>query len=468
MFYNTKLFILFINTILFLLYQNNISCLSEDDDNQTLIFVFKLFSNGIITPKTNKSFIDVLQQKWSNSSELTNIGIRQIYLLGINDHKNYSNFISDTFNPKEILINSSNISYTIQSAYAYLQGIYPPGTGQKFYNRNISKELFPNYKNIKNKSCFDNLINSINEENHSIQSGVNIAPIYIFDKYEFQIINNENCPNYIEIKNKNEEKNKEKFKNQIYEKFNEEGYGNLFREYFNKTEEFFQEPKNLMLYLNTYILDYLIKGNDTSLNFNDTDFEFDEFYELAMNLTHDYYLNFEYEEEKLYNIISSPILNSLVYYSDLRIEYFEEGNNNKTNSKRPKFVVFSREISDLYALKKYLNKKLNISIDSHTNFSSSINFEVYSNDTYIINILYDGKIVGQVEYQEFKDIIEILDKKKIEDFCNSKDNNNIDIKKIYTNYNIYLIWTFWIIITIGLLSIFLNIKSYNGLTNKIY
>jgi hypothetical protein len=472
MFYIKKLFILFINTILLLLfYQNNISCLSNDE--KKLIFVLKLFSNGIITPET-KNYVDVFQNYWPHSSELTNIGIRQIYLLGINDkylYHNDSKLISDTFNPKEILIKSSNISYTIQSAYAYLHGIYPPGKGQNFQNGNISSYLFSNFKNLNPKDTIkiNETINALNIYNTAIQSGVNIAPVYIFDKYEFQFNNNENCPHYVEMKTKSEENNKENFIAQIYNEFNN-SYGDLFRNYFNKSEEFFQEPKNLMLYLKTYVLDYLIKGNDSSLSFNkNKSFTFDHLYNLSMNLIHEYYLNFEYDEEILYQITSSPILNSLFHYSDLRIEYIKDGKKDKIDSNIPKFVVYSGEISDLYALKKYLNETLYVEINDYTNFSSSINFEVYvENNVNKINISYDGNLVLNEKYEDFKNKISLLSEENITKFCKTSDNNDNEIKKKYTNYNVYLIWIFWIIIIIGLFSIFLKIKSYNELTNKIY
>ena len=134
MVYKTKLILLFIKSfLLILLNSNNIFCLGVD--NETLLFVLELFSNGLTTPKiTNDKNQDVLGEIWLYDKELSNIGFRQQYLLGINDKNKYKNFINPYFNPKEILIKSLNISNNIQSAYAHLHGIYPPPNGQKLNN----------------------------------------------------------------------------------------------------------------------------------------------------------------------------------------------------------------------------------------------------------------------------------------------------------------------------------------------
>ena len=198
MVFNTKLVLFFIKSfLLIILFSTKIICLDEEE--QRKIFVLEVFSNGITSSKTNKNNQDVLGETWLNSEELTNMGIRQQYLLGINDKALYKNFIDDTFNLKDILIKSLNISYNIQSAYSHLHGIYKPQNGQKLQNE-FDTRFFLNFNNLN--EIEQEKINDINNNSNysAVLSGVNIVPVHIFD---FDINNNEKCPNYFQLKKNN-------------------------------------------------------------------------------------------------------------------------------------------------------------------------------------------------------------------------------------------------------------------------
>lgn len=70
----------------------------------------------------------------------TESGNRQHYLSGLRQRRIYiedKKFLSDTFNPKEFLIMSTDFNRTIMSAYSEIKGLYP------FYT---SKNLTANEK----------------------------------------------------------------------------------------------------------------------------------------------------------------------------------------------------------------------------------------------------------------------------------------------------------------------------------
>ena len=466
MVYKTKLILLFIKSfLLILLNSNNIFC--SDDVNETLLFVLELFSNGLTTSIiTNDKNQDVLGEIWLYNQELSNIGFRQQYLLGINDKNKYENFINPYFNPKEILIKSLNISNNIQSAYAHLHGIYPPPNGQKL-NNNFSNSFFLNYKNLNenDQKEINNKINNLNLNYSAIEKGINLVPVNIFD---FELNNNNKCPNYVQLKKNNIEKNKEKFKSIIYNNFMKR-FGDIFLKTFNKNDSFFQNPDNLILFLKTFIIDYLINGNIKSLE--NENFNFTQFYEFAVDSMAKYTLNIEFdydnnEEENLISIItSSPILNSLFYYSDLRIDYHKNHKTKKLDSERPKFVLYSVDNDTLIAIKSLLNFTFNIDFENNFDFSSSINFEVYNKDeSYKINISYDGEIMENIDYEEFKNISKYLwNESKIKNFCKEKDKNKVFDKK---QFNFNIIWTIWSIIAIILIILFINNRLYVNYSNK--
>ena len=464
MVFNTKLVLFFIKSfLLIILFSYKIICLDEEE--QRKIFVLEVFSNGITSSKTNKNNQDVLGETWLNSEELTNMGIRQQYLLGINDKALYKNFIDETFNLKDILIKSLNNSYNIQSAYSHLHGIYNNKSGQKLQNEfNIS--YFLNYNNL-NGDERKKIDEKITESNNSaVLSGVNIVPVHIFD---FDINNKEKCPNYFQLKKNNIEKNTEKFKNIIYKKFNE-NYEKIFLEAFNKNESFFQNPDNLMLYFNTFIIDYISNRNITSLK-NFEYFNFQNFSEFAKEMIQKYIINieFDYDYNENENLIStlksSSILKSLLNYADLRIDYDRNSKTNKKDSKRPKFVLFSVGNEELNALQIILNQHLGIELKNMTNFSSSINFEVIKeNNEYEINIFYNGEFMENLNYEDFKNnFTNLWDEDKIKNFCNEKD---VDKYLKENKYNMNIIFIFWSISAIILVFIIFSNRFYVNYLNK--
>ena len=466
MVFKTKLVLFFIKSfLLIILFSNNIIC---SDDKKDVIFVLEVFSNGIISPEKIKNNQDVLGEFWLKEKELNNSGIRQQYLLGINDQKLYQNFLIDeTFNPKDILIKSKNSSENIQSAYSHLHGIYNPPNGQKLNNNFNTSIIFPNYNNLNQseQGKIDDMVDKIKNDS-AVLSGVTIVPVHIFD---FDLNDKEKCPNYFKLKKNNIEKNKEKFKNIIYNKFNET-FGDLFLQAFNKDESFFQNPENLMLYLNTFIIDYITKRKIKSLENKNLDLKY--LYDTAKDLIQKYTLNIEFdydynENENLISTIkSSPILKSLFYYADLRIDYDSNGKRYKKDSKRPKFVLFSVGKNELYALQIKLNKTFDIELNDMNAFSSSINFEVFktSNESnedngYEINITYNGEIMENFNYDEFKNkfTTNLWDDDQIKKFCKEKD---VDKYLKQNKYNMNTILLFWSISAIILVFLYFSNRFY--------
>jgi hypothetical protein len=475
MVFKTKLVLFFIKSfLLIILFSNNIIC---SDDKKDVIFVLEVFSNGIISSKTNESNQDVLGEFWLKEKNLTNLGIRQQYLLGINDKNTYQNFLIDeTFNPKDILIKSKNSSENIQSAYSHLHGIYNPPNGQKFVYSFNTSIIFPNYNNLNENDTkdIDNMIEKIKNDS-AVLSGVTIVPVHIFD---FDLNDKEKCPNYFKLKKNNIEKNKEKFKNIIYKKFNET-FGDLFLQAFNKDESFFQNPENLMLYLNTFIIDYITKRKIKSLENKNLDLKY--LYEYAKDLIQKYTLNIEFDydynenENLISKIQSSPILKSLFYYADLRIDYDSNGKRYKKDSKRPKFVLFSVGNEELNALQKKLNETFNIELNYMNDFSSSINFEVFkknneSNESnedndYEINIIYNGDSKKNISYDEFKNkfTTNLWDDDQIKKFCKEKD---VDKYLKQNKYNMNIILLFWSISAIILVFLYFSNRFYINYSNR--
>ena len=102
---------------------------STSDGDDRLVFLYTHFRHGSRAPMDIKDdFTDLLGEKWNNPGELTGIGQRMHYLLGLRNRIRYiekEKFLSEKFDPHEILIYSSNLNRTMLSAASQLQGLYP-------------------------------------------------------------------------------------------------------------------------------------------------------------------------------------------------------------------------------------------------------------------------------------------------------------------------------------------------------
>ena len=106
-----------------------ISCLwnyVELSSNDNLYFVLEHFRHGARSPTNglNKENVDLFGTQWKGNGELTTNGMIQQYILGLNNKKKYGDFYNTNYDPKEILVYSTNVNRTITSAQVQLSGMY--------------------------------------------------------------------------------------------------------------------------------------------------------------------------------------------------------------------------------------------------------------------------------------------------------------------------------------------------------
>ena len=96
------------------------------ESNDNLYFIFSIFRHGVRAPM-DKEFdnnTDLLGGKWNQKAELTLTGRKQHFNIGLKNKKRYSNFINITYDPKEIIVYSTNTNRTISSAQSQLLGLF--------------------------------------------------------------------------------------------------------------------------------------------------------------------------------------------------------------------------------------------------------------------------------------------------------------------------------------------------------
>jgi len=123
---------------------------TEEKKEDEIKFVFQMHRHGARAPFTGvENGKDCYKEDWISNGELSEVGKRQHYLLGVRNRKRYMEdykFLNKTYDPQEILIYSTNVKRTIQSIYSQLQGLYPEGYGKEIpINLNDENVIRPKY-----------------------------------------------------------------------------------------------------------------------------------------------------------------------------------------------------------------------------------------------------------------------------------------------------------------------------------
>ena len=182
---------------------------NPNNEGEKLLFVWEHFRHGARGPYRDFDEVnwkDNLIEKWNGEGELSPLGMRMHYLLGVSTKAKYSNFLSKKYNPNEILITSTNVNRTILSAFSTLQGLYNFTETNTLNDKQIKRANIPNNNN-------SNLISKKIKDlkNMPIEGGYGMYPVHIYSTnydHQFQIFRTEECPGiarYIEeVRNKEE------------------------------------------------------------------------------------------------------------------------------------------------------------------------------------------------------------------------------------------------------------------------
>ena len=151
---------------------------NNGNSEDTLVFLYTHFRHGARAPlNLDNNFNDMLNQHWTNPGELTGIGQRMHYLLGLRNRIRYiknQNFLSEKFDSHQILIYSSNLNRTMVSCSSQLQGLYPQKDlkGETLTSEQ-QKIAFPQV-NVSDSEIQDAIEDL---ENNSLPNSMIIAPV---------------------------------------------------------------------------------------------------------------------------------------------------------------------------------------------------------------------------------------------------------------------------------------------------
>lgn len=425
----------FLQLIFLFLLNNNI--LSKE----TIIFAFQMNRHGARAPYLGvKNGIDVYKEEWKQIEELSNVGRRQLYLLGTKVRKRYIDeykLLSEIYNPQEIYIKSTDSNRTIESIYSFLQGLYPSGTGPLINEKVINNKTIiypPNKKYFEN---FDNITNIYNMTNFALPFKMSIEPIHLFYKknHELELYDTRYCLGH-----------KERYE-QLQRR---EEILNLADNIMNDTNKMFMELEQTLN--ETFLYDYwtFYKYMDGFLC-DDTDIRKFDYIRKTYNenivgilrnyskqfLDMDYFgTNFPESQREIGIVASSFTFHSIIHWMEKAIYAYKNKKNHYL-----KYTIFSAHDSTIGSLESFMRLAFGKEMDDCT-FADSRYFELYideKDDEYKVRYLKgDSTIKLNVNYEEFKNIVNNItwSDEKVTEFCQiedkskKKENNKNNGKKL--------------------------------------
>ena len=405
---------------------------------------------------------DVYKEKWIQIEELSEVGKRMLYLLGVNVRKRYienNDFLDPIYNPNEIYVKSTDSNRTIESIYAFLQGLYPKGTGPKlkpnvYNNTNITYP--PNYKYYKD---FDYILNKYNmtKERLALPYQISLQPVHLFNKgeHELELYDAEYCSG---LKEEYDKRQKRKEIIDFVDGIN------------NETNNIFMELEKTNNY--TFLYDYwtLYKYMDCFLC-DDTDMRYFDYMKNKYNndiidklrsysktfFELDYFgTNFPKNAYEVGIVAISETMREIINWMDNAIYNYKNNIYQYT-----KFVIYSAHDSSIGSLESFLRYTFGVNLDSCP-FADSRFLELYIDDDREFKVRYlkgDNTIKLDMNYSVFKeDIIgKIWTDEKVADFCGFRKNEKNENSENNDNSLDFCIMIILIIINVILGIIFIYV-----------
>ncbi len=440
---------------------------NNEDEEEKLLFTWEHFRHGPRNPYTqiNKTtWIDFIGVQWKNEGELSALGLRSHYLLGVATKNRYENFLSKSFDTNEIFIISTDVNRTITSAMSNLQGIY-----RNYTTPNLTIEQIDNAKIKGLNGTYEQKINEKIEElkKSYIKDGISIMPIHLFSRVglQFKLNDNDFCPGI--IKYKEESKNQKDVK-KIVKEFTDntnETFGKYIFEFMNvsseKTSDYLYTNNNLYYICDTFIADYF--SGIYMPHIIQTGIDMDKFYYHCLNysIIDSYYLSYGLPPTKLSYLTSSPVFRTIFNYMDRRIKLFEENNPDKIDPSSPKFVIYSGHDSTVAGIDVFLKSVFGIEYDN-PQYTTSQLIELWHNKSgYYVIYLYNQKEKGIYKLNDFKEKINknILPEDEINEICRVKIISSIKKENIFKK--VFIIIIGMVIISFALLVSVTILKKYD-------
>ena len=404
--------------------------------NEKLIFVETLSRHGARAPlKTNDTGIDLMGIKWDSPGELTALGKRMEYVLGLYNRKKYiieNEFLSKKYDPHELIVFSSDVNRTLLSMTSQLQGLYQPSNDEG----NILK---PGQYDIESFPPFNLTIDDFKDEiknlnDSALPNYMNIIPIHWIN-----LINSTTeCTDRLkEFSDMNAQK--DPFISKFTEEFNK-NYSTILNKLYHKPLNSTYDYALIHAIFDTIIVD-TTEGNNITGFFEITGIDMDYFMSLRFEILTVFFRDFIFGDDKNEVILfyNSPLFKDMLNYMKRRIDddiNFIKINQSLTNVSdfsRPKMVIVSAHDITLSAIEMFFIRFFDINIKKFEFpvYTSQITYEItrdndenvmFHNLTYsdyCVSYYFNEKLILNITFDKFIEKIESVTwkQKEMDKFC---------------------------------------------------
>lgn len=435
--------------------------------NEKLIFAEIHFRHGARAPSTlNDNGEDALGIKWNTPGELTSVGKRMQYLLGLRNRDRYITgkykFISEVYDPHELIVYSSNVNRTLESISAQIQGFYPFATGKNetLSNGQIERGVPP--FNLSEVDEIEKEKNNLKES--ALPNYMTIIPIHYIsfrnssinctEKVRSIIINNFNKSSVVDF----------------VDDFNK-NYSEIFNNYLNKEKDNVFNFSFVVNLCDSVYADHYERKNTSSF-FEKTGIDKDLLMQSCKDALTINYRDIYYGDDNNEYILlqNSYLLGQMINYMKRRVDDDINGDISKKNISdysRPKMVFISGHDTTLSGQEMYFIRFFNLKLDSYILpiYASQISFEIMREDIeedkrntlqysdYVVYYYFNDKPILNVTFDKFLETIEknIWDLETMEFFCSGQEKVDTTIIIIFLGVLIVTLSLIVIILTVILL-----------------
>ena len=395
-----------------------------------LIFVYEHARHGARGPSSSfdaifDNGIDEYKINWTTDGELSSIGKRQHYYLGVRNKIKYvGKLIDKKYNPKQLLIHATNYNRTHQSIMSELYGMFEDNEEDNLKGNETEYSMVNNKYMIKNNM---DLYNSIDKHLKEIGDKVNKKSFPVFNVHPFpsgRIFLVDNC---IKLNNYRYEQTGAKI-SEYYKRFDND-FGKGLTNFTGKELAFFHIYDKMKSVTDHFICDYDGKKNLDPLK--DYGIDLKKFYEFSK----DFYGHFIFDyfvDKYTSGLEETHLMQDVIGYMDKRIKANKE--NIGDTYKAPKMVMDCGHDTTVGPMARFIDSAFDCGYHKFCEFACNIYFELYEDvETGKYSVDYyldDDKLFENKDYDEFKKKIEARywNDSYIDEFCGRKEDSDYDNK----------------------------------------
>lgn len=429
--------------------------------SEKLIFAELQSRHGARAPlNLDNNGLDSLGEKWENPGELTGSGQRMAYILGLRNRQRYIKgkykFLSEKYNPHELLVYCSEFNRTMITMISQLQGLYPMSSkgGDILTEKQIEESIPPmdcNYDEIKEE------IKNLSES--ALPHYMTPIPVHQINYIEKRFVNyiNSDCKEKVNKTLENNKKNKQIIKD--YTNYFKGNYSEKLSKFYTKNPKDFEYDFDWILsFCDTLISDYS-EGKTLNDFISRTGIELESLVNQCSE-----YIKINYRDEICGDdkneilLLETPLLKEMVHYMKLRIDADISGEiieNNITDYSRPKMIIISGHDVTMTFQIIYMIKFFGLDMNLYKlpTYTSQIAYEVTREEKeensnknltysdYKVILYFNDEEIFNVTFDRFKDVIDknSWNLEEINQFCIGDKEEKQNEKKISKNEIVIII-----------------------------